>query len=434
MDGDNNKNNPSSQNGRATRSSLACLPCRSRHLKCDGNRPRCVRCTEFSRECQYAQSRRGGLDRAALTERRKRLAAIEDSRLNTSPSLQRSAGLHGGQELNTGIVDVDLSNSYGLLNGSSIGNRSSSTGSPTTVPVQFSSVVHDPLIDFYYKSFHQLHPFLLPQRYLTRAYQDPTRQHSLNSLIAIMRLVGNIYKSQQWSTPLQEYAEAGLLQLLPTDPVMVQCRLLYSMALFWYEQKSQSQSQMNIAVQAARDMEMFKQEFAARHGGDDLVLQESWRRTWWMLYTIEAYYAGTLGTMNFEVTRVDATVELPCEEAEYELGVSTLFCLYLAVYLTRLQNIPTPKTLNDFDCREFAPEDPDFSSFAYLIGAVQCAAFAISTAPQTVAKDGSPQVIQTADSILNAWLLLLPKNRKQVMSKNGEIDELMFQAHQLIHV
>lgn len=104
------------------------------------------------------------------------------------------------------------------------------------------------------------------------------------------------------------------------------------------------------------------------------------------------------------------------------------------MYLTRLQNIPTPKTLNDFDCREFAPDDPDFSSFAYLIGAVQCAAFAISTAPQIVAKEDSPQVIQTADSILSAWLLLLPKNRKQVMRKNGEIDELMFQAHHLIHV
>lgn len=405
---DNNRNNPL-QNGRATRSSLACLSCRSRHLKCDGAKPRCQRCAEFSRECQYAQSRRGGLDRAALTERRKRLAAIEDS---------RSAGLQsGGQDFSTGIVEVDLSNSYGVINETSIGARSSSTGSPSTVSVQFSSIENDPLIDCYYKKFHQLHPFLLPQRYLTRAYQDPTRQHSLKSLIAVMRLVGNIYKSHQWSSPLQEHAEAGLLQLLPTDPVMVQCRLLYSIALFWYEQKSESQGQMNIAVQTARDMEMFKQEFAARHGGGDPVLQESWRRTWWMLYTIEAYYQGTLGTMNFLVAEVDATVELPCEEAEYELG-----------------NIPTPKTLNDFDCREFAPDDPDFSSFAYLIGAVQCAAFAISTAPQIVAKEDSPQVIQTADSILSAWLLLLPKNRKQVMRKNGEIDELMFQAHHLIHV
>ncbi|KAJ5639114.1 uncharacterized protein N7484_006976 [Penicillium longicatenatum] len=175
---------------------------------------------------------------------------------------------------------------------------------------------------------------------------------------------------------------------------------------------------MNIAVQAARALGMFRQEFAVTHGDDDLVLQESWRRTWWMLYTIEAYYQGTLGTMNFQVLRnIDATVELPCEEDEYELG-----------------HIPTPKTLYDFDCREFAPDDPVFSSFAYLIGAVKGAAFAISTAPKNARKEDSPQVIQTADSILNGWLLLLPKNRKEVMSKNGEIDELMFQAHHLIQV
>lgn len=44
------------------------------------------------------------------------------------------------------------------------------------------------------------------------------------------------------------------------------------------------------------------------------------------------------------------------------------------------------------------------------------------------------QVIQAADSILDGWLLLLPKDRKQVMAKTGEVDELMFQAHLLIHV
>lgn len=96
--------------------------------------------------------------------------------------------------------------------------------------------------------------------------------------------------------------------------------------------------------------------------------------------------------------------------------------------------IPDPKTLQDFDCREFAPEDIVFSSFAYLIGAVKCAALAISAVPKHVAKEDSLHVIQAADSALEAWQLLLPKDRRQVMTKSGEIDELMFQAHLLIHV
>lgn len=43
-------------------------------------------------------------------------------------------------------------------------------------------------------------------------------------------------------------------------------------------------------------------------------------------------------------------------------------------------------------------------------------------------------MIQAADSALGAWLLLLPRGAKQVLGRNGEVDELMFQAHLLIHV
>ncbi|KAK4946531.1 hypothetical protein LTR10_014383 [Elasticomyces elasticus] len=198
---------------------------------------------------------------------------------------------------------------------------------------------------------------------------------------------------------------------------MVQCRILYSIALFWNNYKDEAKREMDAAVQLGVDLQMFRQDFAAKHGAQDAVLTECWRRTWWMLYMIDAFYAGTLGAMNFATVDVDATIELPCEECDYEQG-----------------QIPEPKTLQDFDCRDLAPESTSFSSFAYLIGAVRCAALAISTAPKVAASKDSPQIIQAADSVIDGWLLLLPKGRKQVMSKTGEIDELMFQAHLLIHV
>lgn len=37
---------------------------------------------------------------------------------------------------------------------------------------------------------------------------------------------------------------------------------------------------------------------------------------------VDAFYAGTLGAMNFATLDVDATVDLPCEEVDYENGVS----------------------------------------------------------------------------------------------------------------
>lgn len=57
----------------------------------------------------------------------------------------------------------------------------------------------------------------------------------------------------------------------------------------------------------------------------------------------------------------------------------------------------------------------------------------MSTVPNAARQD-SMHVIQMADSILDGWFLFLPTGRKQVMTKEGEIDELMFQAHLLIHM
>ncbi|KAJ5355161.1 uncharacterized protein N7496_012373 [Penicillium cataractarum] len=237
-----------------------------------------------------------------------------------------------------------------------------------------------------------------------------------------MRFVGNIMRSQEWSIPLKDHAEASFLKAPSTDPILVQCRLLYSIPLFWYEHNIDAKRQMETAMRLAIDLRMSDYEFLLKHGGNDSVVQESWRRTWWMLFTVDAYYAGTLGTMNFEVLNIGTSVALPCDESDYELG------------LTQAQEIPEPKTLRDFDCREFTSDDITFSSFAYLIGAVRCIASAISTVPKIAGNEGSTNVIQSADSILKGWLLLLPENRKQVMDKAGEIDELMFQAHMLIHV
>ena len=99
-----------------------------------------------------------------------------------------------------------------------------------------------------------------------------------------------------------------------------------------------------------------------------------------------------------------------------------------------LQTIPAPRTLQEFNCREFGPQDMHFSSFAYLIGAVQCAASAMSTTPNIAAEEESTHIIQAVDCSLDGWRLLLPPDRKQIMDATGEVDELMFQAHLMIHV
>lgn len=313
----------STSHDRATRSSLACLPCRSRHLKCDGKRPSCTRCAEYGKQCNYARSRRGGLDRAALAERRRRLAATEEGAITDEPSPQRPATSQQGPECTSQFLETDFPSSYDLLNGISIGDGASGMISPAASQIVIGNIEKDALVDAYYKNFHKLHPFLPPQRHFLRLCQDPNRQLNFTPLIAVMRFVGHIFNSRRWSGQLRDSAETCFSQALPTDPVMVQCRLLYSMALFWYDYKAESKMEMEKATRLALDLHMFSQDFAAKHAADDPVMRECWRRTWWTLYLVDAYYAGTLGTMNFEVVDIEATVDLPCEESEFESGVST---------------------------------------------------------------------------------------------------------------
>lgn len=389
---------------KSTRSSLACLPCRSRHIKCDGNKPSCSRCIEAAKQCDYTRSRRGGLDRQALAERRKRLAAAKRISDQTSASIQENEN-----SINEG-APIDYN--HFLLN----------VADETFIAPPLTHIINideDGLVDSYYDNFHHFHPYLLPRRHMLRLYRDASRQPSLVPLVAAMRFVGHIYSFHKWDLELKSHLEDHLNEASPTDPTVVQSRLLYSIALFWYDYKTEAALQVEAATGLAINLGMFRREFAIEHGAGDPVLEECWRRTWWMLYIVEAFYAGTLGTKAFKAVSIEAFVDLPCEESEYEAG-----------------QIPIPpKTLQQFDCREFATEEAtSFSSFAYLIGAVRCAVLAMSTRPKAPVKEDSLRIMQTADSALDGWLLLLPKDRKQIMNKTGEIDELMFQAHLLIHV
>ncbi|PLB44820.1 hypothetical protein P170DRAFT_440047 [Aspergillus steynii IBT 23096] len=393
---------------KVSRSSLACLSCRSRHVKCDNKRPECGRCTRAGKQCYYTESRRGGLDRAALTEKRRRLAAASSTDNGDSSSTDNSK---------VSTVPQPAGN-LASLNGVGVADATTPSGlAASVIPNTGIHNIHDDtLIDAYYENFHKFHPVALPRSHLARFYQDHRKPLNLEPLIAVMRCIGHLYRFKQWSDPLRSLVETSFSEASPKDPIMVQCRLLYSSALFWYEYKTESKQEMDHAVAIAVEIGMFRREFATEHGHGDPVLIESWRRTWWSLYVVDGYYAGTLGTMDFTVINIDATVDLPCQESEYESG-----------------KIPQPRTLEEFDSREFDFSETPFSSFAYLIGAVRCAAAAISAVPRC-GKTASLDIIQAADAIVDGWLLLLPQEHKQVLTKTGEIDELIFQAHLVIHV
>jgi hypothetical protein len=305
------------------------MPCRSRHIKCDGIRPCCGRCSETAQQCQYGTSRRGGLDRAALAERRRQRLVNAEAGAISMPPTQYVVRSPADPLLTNQVVDIAYHSIHDLQSDISPGSEASLSSSTAATHSPVDDVQADSLVNSYYRNFHIFHPFLLPQKHLVRLYQDPRRKFQFRPLIAFMRFIGNIYASSNWSTELKDYAEACLSQAQPTDPILVQCRLLYSIALFWNDNKTDAIHQMDNAIRLAIDLQMYQKDFPVKHGADDAILMECWRRTWWMLYIVDTYYAGTLGSMRTGLSDVEATVGLPCEEPDYESGVRT-------VYVTRL--------------------------------------------------------------------------------------------------
>jgi hypothetical protein len=140
-----------------------------------------------------------------------------------------------------------------------------------------------------------------------------------------MRYVGSLYADSNLSSQLRQLVETAISETQNEypDPFMVQCHLLYSIALFWCCDLAQSREHMHVAIRTALDLGMFRRQFAVENGEGDPVMEESWRRTWWQVYIADAFYAAIRREVAFPTREVDISVELPCEEQDYEAGVST---------------------------------------------------------------------------------------------------------------
>jgi len=86
-------------------------------------------------------------------------------------------------------------------------------------------------------------------------------------------------------------------------------------------EEARSQEEMDRAIRLALALAMHHRHFATKNGHGDKILQESWRRTWWQIYIMDAYYAAMKHISASMTCDVDITTELPCEESEYESGV-----------------------------------------------------------------------------------------------------------------
>ncbi|KAK8064902.1 importin-beta domain-containing protein [Apiospora phragmitis] len=376
---------PSSRGSRsAVRVSLACVQCRSKHMKCDATLPAYKRCTNEGKTCFYAKSRRG------IRDQKKR--SLMSDRPVVLPMIETI-----GPEARVPRVNPTCNVEDG--------NLMSWAPSVCITPGSGAYGKHRPL-DFYYSCFHVAHPFILPQRFLLKqGIADPSSMHFL--LMAI-NYIGSLYSGYR-SDELRDAAYAAACALLPITPQSVQGLLIMSLAAFGNATFTYHSGWLHRANTMAQELGMHKKGFAA--AAPDSVVAESYRRTYWGLYWLDV-------CRNIFETKslcdLPGDVDLPCEEWEYESG-----------------NIPNSTSLAQYDVHS-ALGTAEFSSLAYLVDLCRIIATYVLTyhdAPE----DKKGDLFERADSLRYDWILKVPAWKLDLVNSEGSVDIVLQQAIGLAH-
>ncbi|KZL69656.1 C6 transcription factor [Colletotrichum tofieldiae] len=375
------------------RASLACVPCRSKHVKCDSALPACLRCRLEEKTCYYAKSRRGIRDA-------KKRSLINDP-IGPPPASTGSPVSFPSPEVAS--LDIPI-NVVGTLPGgwSLIRNPHLSdlrTGSPTSL-----------LFDLYFTNFHDTHPWLLPKNQLLhRIRSDPESFHFLASCIAY---VGSLFSRAISSEELRERAFSLASGSLPMTCWTVQGLLVLSVAALGESRMDLSAGWMDTATQMALELGMQEKAFADTES--DPFTAESFRRTYWALYWHGNMRAMREDSPTFTLFGVVATTELPCEEWEYQSG-----------------EIPQPLSLREYDARDLM-SDKSYSSWTYLIDLCRLCGELILPMP-TLPPGLLSSTIDRADSGIASWLITLPKWKQELVDSGGTVDMILFHAMAYAH-
>lgn len=384
----------------------ACVQCRSKHLKCDGLNP-CTRCLSNSFECLYVRSRRGfkGPRRNGTQGKAPSVAGSATSCLLVNPN----AVSRGASNVPSGLVtppdqrlltlprSVDLP----LLDTPQELVWHDAKGLPSGLDLR------ERCIEAFYYHFYPAHPFVLPRT----SYYALRKEKPLAHLEAAMRYVGSFYVPQAPTISLGLEAERIIYHVdCRDDGFRVQAMLILAIGLDGYTYQEKALQVLLDAQDLALKIGMNKREYAMVNGGSD-ILEESWRRTWWDMYCVDGMIAGVHQRSTFRMKDMVADVLLPCEEKEFECGT-----------------IPAPHSLEDFDDESFDGRDFQYSSFTYRIAAIRNLG-RVLTSMSLMLPDGP--TIDRIDTHLVNWRLHLPDHKKDFISTEGVLDEIIFQAHMI---
>ena len=273
--------------------------------------------------------------------------------------------------------------------------------------------ISERLIGVYYRFFHHAHPCSLPQKFL-QPYQA-TNAPGIELLIAVMQYIGSLYAPKVASEPWREQCEVTVRSLLPRSSLFeVQALILYAITAQWTNYSEYSHTLMNLAIDRSLAIGLYDRDFATRNAAKQSVYAESCRRTWWELYLSELSMAA-IDRRNFTRLNhrsINPTVDMPCSEEEYESGI-----------------IPEPRTLDEWEQREFADEvDTAFSSFTYFIGLYRSFEYSLVGKPRD-REEAVRSICTAADAGVAAFKSFCSSTSRSLVCKNGALDMYIFKAN-----
>ncbi|RHZ67971.1 Zn(II)2Cys6 transcription factor [Aspergillus thermomutatus] len=389
-------------------SSLACMTCRRRHLKCDAQMPVCSRCQASNTECRYIRSRRGlrtknGDPQQQLDDNASLFSAID---LDAFPDWL------SGTTLNSDLVDTGQALFQPLLDTSQTldipGLPETALAWPELENAVTPEVAYDPLIQLYYQSFHRSHPLLIPRK----ALHSPVCGGIPQYILSIMRFIGaHQHPDPSLKEIFRQPAYTVLSDSTPRDGFKVQGMVLLAIVDHAHGAEDSATRIMQAAVNLALELGMNKAAFAAEHSGGNPILEESWRRTYWELYFVDGYLAAMRDQSAFRLFHQAAEVKIPCDEELYNSGDAVT-----------LSNLTFKDLTNNWHC----DDERRFSSFAYRIKAVRLLGMVMEL-NRSLDIDLETR-IETIDAALVTSLMQLPSSQRDVYGSHPRLDEMTFQA------
>ncbi|KAB8238696.1 putative C6 transcription factor [Aspergillus alliaceus] len=384
-------------------SSLACVPCRRRHLKCDALMPTCTRCQSSNIECRYVRSRRG----------------LRTKHENHHPQRFAEEMLTAedfAEWLNATTLATDLEADPALLQGLDTPPvwdvpclQESTTTWPAPEPLPTTAeIAYDPMVQLYYQNFHRSHPFLVPRKIL-----HSSLRHQIPPYIpAIMRYIGaHYYPDARFKEEFRPAAHDVLLDSTPRDGFKVQGLLLLAILEHAHGQEETARLNMQTAIELALELGMNRSNFSRVNSQGSSVLAESWRRTYWELYVVDGLLAAMRDQSSFRLFSQKTDVQLPCAET---------------LYNSAREITPTAGTLEDLNEKWSMAQDS--STFKYRIEAARNLGLVMEI---NRSLDINLEArVETVDAMLVSSLMQLPSSQNNSLDSSN-LDEMLFQAEMI---